>query len=133
MSPPITTLIVDDQEDIRLLLRLLIETANEGLTVVGEAANGREAIERAESMEPVVIVFDEMMPEMNGVEAATQVHRMRPAQVMILCSAYLDDDVIARARSAGMAAWLPKEKVTELPDLIRQVVSESRERAGPAD
>jgi NarL family two-component system response regulator YdfI len=122
--PSITTLIVDDQEDIRLLLRLLIEAANAGLSVVGEAASGRDALLQVEKVQPTVIIFDEMMPEMSGVEAARQVRRSRPSQIMILCSAYLDNEVIARARSAGMSAWLPKEQITELPDLIRRIVSD---------
>ncbi|MBV9292608.1 MAG: response regulator [Frankiales bacterium] len=119
----ITTLIVDDQPDIRLLMKMLVEAANEGLVVAGEAASGAEAIEQARRIEPRVIVFDEMMPAMNGMEAAMRVREDRPSQVMILCSAYLDDAVINRARSIGFDAWLAKEDVVELPDLIRRVVA----------
>ena len=122
-AAPITTLIVDDQEDIRLLTRFLIEAANDGLTVVGEAANGREAIEQTHEVQPHVVVLDEMMPEMNGVETAVVIRKTRPSQITILFSAYLDEDVIARARTAGMSAWLAKEQIEELPDLIRQLVN----------
>ena len=125
-APEITTLIVDDQQDIRMLLRVLIDAANDGLKVVAEAASGREAIAEVDRVEPVVVVFDEMMPEMSGVEAATQVRRSRPAQIMILCTAYLDDGVIDRARAAGMNAWLAKQDVALLPDLIRSVVADAR-------
>jgi CheY-like chemotaxis protein len=119
----ITTLIVDDQQDIRLLLRILIDAANDGLSVIGEAASGQEAIAEVERIEPVVVVFDEMMPEMTGSEAAAQVRRMRPAQIMVLCTAYLDEQVIERARAAGMDAWLAKQDVAELPDLLRRLVA----------
>ena len=122
-APQITTLIVDDQQDIRLLLRILIDAANDGLSVVGEAASGREAIAAVEQIEPVVVVFDEMMPEMTGSEAAAQLRRMRPAQIMVLCTAYLDEQVIERARAAGMDAWLAKQDVAELPDLLRRLVA----------
>ena len=122
-APQITTLIVDDQQDIRLLLRILIDAANDGLTVVGEAASGPEAISEVERIEPLVVVFDEMMPDMTGVEAAAQVRRMRPAQIMVLCTAYLDSGVIDRAQAAGMDAWLAKQDVAELPDLIRRLVA----------
>jgi len=125
-APEITTLIVDDQQDIRMLLRVLIDAANDGLKVVAEAASGREAIAEVDRVEPVVVVFDEMMPEMSGVEAATQVRRSRPAQIMILCTAYLDDGVIDRARAAGMNGWLAKQDVALLPDLIRSVVADAR-------
>ena len=122
-APQITTLIVDDQQDIRLLLRILIDAANDGLSVVGEAASGQEAIAEVERIEPVVVVFDEMMPEMTGSEAAAQLRRMRPAQIMVLCTAYLDEQVIERARAAGMDAWLAKQDVAELPDLLRRLVA----------
>ena len=122
-SPQITTLIVDDQRDIRLLLRILIDAADDGLSVVGEAASGPEALAEVERIEPVVVVFDEMMPEMTGSEAAAKLRRLRPAQIMVLCTAYLDDQVIERARAAGMDAWLAKQDVAELPDLIRRLVA----------
>ena len=122
-APQITTLIVDDQQDIRLLLRILIDAANDGLSVVGEAASGQEAIAEVERIEPVVVVFDEMMPEMTGSEAAAHLRRMRPAQIMVLCTAYLDEQVIERARAAGMDAWLAKQDVAELPDLLRRLVA----------
>ena len=125
-APVITTLIVDDQRDIRLLLRILIDAANDGLSVIGEAASGPEAIAEVERIEPVVVVFDEMMPDMTGVEAAAQVRRLRPAQIMVLCTAYLDERVIERAREAGMDAWLAKQDVADLPDLIRSLVAARR-------
>lgn len=123
-APAIRTLIVDDQQDVRLLLRVLIDAANEGLQVVGEASSGREAIDQVDVVDPLVIVFDEMMPGMTGVEAAAQIRQRRPTQLMILCTAYLDEAVRARARAVGMNAWLDKENVTELPDLIRRLVIE---------
>jgi len=128
-SPQITTLIVDDQQDIRLLLRILIDAANDGLSVIGEAASGPEAIAEVERIEPVVVVFDEMMPEMTGSEAAAQLRRMRPAQIMVLCTAYLDEQVIERARAAGMDAWLAKQDVADLPDLLRHLVASRNDAA----
>jgi len=119
----ISTLIVDDQEDIRLLLRVLIDAANEGLFVVGEAASGAEALESIDAQQPLVVVLDEMMPNMSGTETATRVRAARPSQILILCTAYLDEAVIARARAVGMDGWLDKQQISELPDLIRSVVA----------
>ena len=119
----ISTLIVDDQEDIRLLLRVLIDAANEGLFVVGEAASGAEALESIDAQQPLVVVLDEMMPNMSGTETATRVRASRPSQILILCTAYLDEAVIARARAVGMDGWLDKQQISELPDLIRSVVA----------
>lgn len=129
-TPEITTLIVDDQQDIRLLLRILIDAANDGLRVVGEASSGPEAIAEVQRIAPVVVVFDEMMPDMTGVEAAAHVRQLRPAQIMVLCTAYLDEGVIERARAAGMDAWLAKQDVADLPDLIRGIVAARNDEAG---
>jgi len=120
----IPTLIVDDQADVRMLLRVLIDAANEGLVVVGEAASGAEAIESAGTQQPLVVVLDEMMPNMSGTETATRLRAARPSQILILCTAFLDDDVIARARAVGMDGWLDKQEISRLPDLIRSVVAQ---------
>ena len=120
----ISTLIVDDQADVRMLLRVLIDAADEGLFVVGEAASGAEALESIDAQQPLVVVIDEMMPNMSGTETATRVRESRPSQILILCTAYLDDAVIARARAVGMDGWLDKQEITRLPELIRSVVAE---------
>jgi len=114
----IRTLIVDDQPDIRLLVRTVINLANEGLSVVGEAASGSEALAQVEECNPLVIILDEMMPEMSGLETARHIRSRRPAQLMVLCSAYLDEEVIARAREVGIDAWLSKDDVHKLPTLL---------------
>lgn len=119
----IPTMIVDDQEDVRLLLRLIIQRANDGLKVSGEAAGGTEALARLDDNDPVVIVLDQMMPDMNGLETAVQIRSRRPHQIIILCSAYLDDDVIAQAKAVGVQFCLGKEEVRLLPDLIRAAVA----------
>ena len=126
----ITTLVVDDQPDIRLLIRVVIDAANEGLHVVAEAINGAQALELAEQVDPVVVIMDEMMPGMDGVETATRIRASRPAQIVIMCSAYLDDDVIARAYEAGIVACVPKENVRQLPQIIRAAVQLSEEEDG---
>lgn len=119
----IRTLIVDDQPDIRALLRLLIDLANEGLLVVAEAANGEDALAAVDRVDPTVIVLDEMMPGMHGIEVATRILRQRPSQVIVLCSAHLDDVLRARAREAGVTGWLHKDRLEALPDLLRELAS----------
>ena len=115
----IRTLIVDDQDDIRFLLRTLIDLADDGLKVVAEASNGTEALAQAKECNPVVIVLDEMMPEMSGLETARRLLASRPSQIMVLCSAYLDEKVRELAREAGIKACLAKDRVHDLPELIR--------------
>jgi DNA-binding NarL/FixJ family response regulator len=124
---PIGALIVDDQEDVRLLVRMIIEAADQGLFVSGEAASGQEAVERLDEVDPAVVVVDEMMPGLSGIETAALILRRRPGQPIILCTAYLDDDLIGRAAEAGIQVCLPKEQASALPATIRAVVA----RAAP--
>ena len=119
----IRTLIVDDQDDIRLLLRIIIERENAGLRVVGEASSAAEAVDRVGDLDPVVIVLDERMPDRNGLSALEELKADRPYQLVILCSAYLDEDVIGRARELGVSAWIGKDQMHVLPTLIRNVAN----------
>jgi DNA-binding NarL/FixJ family response regulator len=114
--------IVDDQEDVRLLVRMIIEAANQGLFVSGEAASGEEAVERLDEVDPAVVVVDEMMPGLSGIETATLILRRRPGQRIILCTAYLDQDLIERADAAGIQVCLPKEQAAQLPGTIHALV-----------
>jgi len=119
----IPTMIVDDQDDIRVLIRMLISVANDGLQVACEASSGPEALAKIACCDPRVVVLDEMMPGMNGVETATRIRARRPQQLVILCSAYVDDDVERRALAAGIAAVVPKESVGSIPALIQELVA----------
>ena len=113
--------IVDDQADIRVLLRLTIDMANDGLVVVAEAANGEEALVQVDVADPTVIVLDEMMPGMNGIDVAKRILERRPGQVIVLCSAHMDDLLRTRAREAGVTSWLHKDRLDELPGLLREL------------
>ena len=118
----IGVLIVDDEEDIRLLMRTLIEAVNVELFVLGEAATGEEAMEQVRELDPQVVVLDERMPGMTGVETATHILRNRPGQRMILCSAYLDDALSESAIAAGVKICISKHEVQEIPELLREVM-----------
>jgi DNA-binding NarL/FixJ family response regulator len=119
---PIGALIVDDQDDVRLLVRMIIEAANKGLFVSGEAASGQEAVERLDETDPAVVVVDEMMPGLSGIETASLILRRRPGQPIILCTAYLDAELVARASAAGIQVCLPKEQAADLPGTIRALI-----------
>jgi YesN/AraC family two-component response regulator len=111
-------LVVDDEADIRVLVEAVIERANEGLTVVGQATNGHEAIERWRETEPDVILLDHLMPEMTGLEAAEAILAEQPDQRIILFSAYLDDDTHRRASELGIRACVPKGDLSRIPDAL---------------
>lgn len=115
----IPVLVVDDMDDMRALVRLVVRTANEGLVVAGEAANGSEAIDLVEALDPAVIVLDELMPGLGGLETARRILASRPHQRIILFSAYLDDRIRDAARELGITACLSKVDYETLPDVIR--------------
>ena len=119
----IRTMVVDDQEDVRILLRMVIELPNDGLKVSCEAASGPEALEILDNCDPRVVVLDQMMPGMNGIETAKRIKSERPDQLMIMCSAYLDSQVTAGARDAGVTAVIHKDDISSLPALIHEVVA----------
>jgi len=116
--------IVDDEEDIRTLMRIIIDAADHGLFVAGEASDGEEALDRMEEVDPEVIVIDEKMPGMTGVETATLILKRRPGQRIILCSAFLDSELKERAEAAGIRVCVPKGEVGRIPDTVRELVGD---------
>jgi CheY-like chemotaxis protein len=122
-----TILIVDDELDMRTLVRVVIDMANHGLEVVGEAADGAEAVTAWRALDgppaPDVIVLDNRMPVMNGLEAAELILQERPDQLIVLYSAFLDEEVRAAAKAIGIARCVTKEEVEQLPALIWELTA----------
>jgi DNA-binding NarL/FixJ family response regulator len=111
-------LIVDDDDDMRFLLRAVIERANAGLAVAGEASGGDEALEQWRSLEPDVIVLDQRMPGKTGLQVAELILAEHPEQSIILFSAYLDDELVARANALGIRACISKDRYDDIPDAL---------------
>ena len=124
LEPPISTLIVDDQPDIRLLLRVIINASDNGLVVAGEAESGSDALELVETLDPDVIVLDQMMPGMTGLEVAEQIMSRRPEQVILLCTAFLNDEVRSKAAELGIAGCISKSDARLVPMRLMQAVIE---------
>lgn len=119
----IATLLVDDEPDIRMLMRITLDTANEGLWVCGEAADGQEALELAAQVSPDVVVIDQRMPGMSGIETAVALRAQDGGQRIVLCSAFLDQDLREDGERAGIAGFLNKRDIARLPDVIRAVAA----------
>jgi DNA-binding NarL/FixJ family response regulator len=119
----IGALIVDDQADVRRLIRLIIEDANQELFVSGEAASGEAAIEAADALGPAVVLMDFMMPDMDGLAAAEAILSRRPGQAVILCTAFLDEALEARATAAGIKGCLSKMEFHRIPDAVREAAA----------
>ena len=127
MARPVSVLIVDDEETIRELARLVLERA--GATVLDEAENGVIALERYRSHSPPsrprVVLLDNRMPGLTGLEVAAEMLDEYPTQIVVLFSAHLDADIIARAKSLGIAACVPKLQVTKLPGILDELLKAS--------
>ncbi|GIK38661.1 MAG: DNA-binding response regulator [Chloroflexota bacterium] len=118
MTSPIRVLIVDDHEIVREGLEtLLAEEAT--LTVVGQAANGVEAVTLAVDLHPDVILMDLVMPELDGIEATRRIRRARlPCQILVLTS-FADDQKVREAIEAGAIGYLLKDVLKA--DLFRAI------------
>jgi CheY-like chemotaxis protein len=122
-NPRIGALIVDDHEDVRLLIRLVIEAADGGLFVACEAGSGQEALEHLDRCDPEVVLLDAMMPGLDGLETALRIRRIRPNQPMILCSSYLDEELQRKAGDVGIEICLSKGEFERIPDAIVEAAS----------
>jgi two-component system, NarL family, response regulator NreC len=113
-------LIADDHGVVRKGLRLLLEQYPE-LVVVGEAANGREAVTMAATLSPQVVVLDVAMPILNGIEAAEQILKVNSQVGVILLTMHADESYVLRALHAGVKGYLLKESAEE--DLLSAIKS----------
>jgi DNA-binding NarL/FixJ family response regulator len=121
----IRVLVADDQALLRTAFSSLIE-AEEDLTVVGEAADGREAVELAAARAPDVVVLDVRMPVMDGIEAArliTSPGRAGPPRVLILTTFDLDEYVFEALRAGASGFALKSRPLEELLSAIRLVAT----------
>jgi NarL family two-component system response regulator LiaR len=100
-------LIADDNASVREGLRALI-ASEPGLELVGEAADGAEAVAKAHSLRPDVILMDLIMPRKSGLEAINEIRQENPAARILVLTGFADDDQILAAIKAGALAYLPK-------------------------
>ncbi|MBA3245471.1 MAG: response regulator transcription factor [Actinobacteria bacterium] len=107
MAEPIRVLVADDHAVVREGLRAFLEL-QEGIEVVGEAADGREAVETAVRLRPDVIVMDLVMPRLDGVAAMRELRESLPGARVIVLTSFLDDDKLLPALRAGAAGYLLK-------------------------
>lgn len=119
----IATLLVDDEPDIRMLMRLTLDSANEGLWVCGEAADGQDALGMVGHVAPDVVVVDQRMPGMSGIETALALRALDADRRIVLCSAFLDEQLREEGERAGIAGFVNKRDIGRLPDVVRAVAT----------
>lgn len=123
-SPSVTLLIADDNEVTRSGLRLLL-AAQPGITVVGEAADGVEAVERARILRPDVVLMDVRMPRLNGIEATRQLvaEVAEPPKVVVITT-FENDGYVTAALSAGASGFVLKRlPVRQIAEAVRVVAA----------
>jgi DNA-binding NarL/FixJ family response regulator len=108
MSAPVTVLVVDDQQLIRESIAALM-SIQDGLSVVGTAADGHEAVERAVELQPDVVLMDVRMPGMDGVEAAAMLRHRVPGSRVVMLTTFDDEEYVVRALRCGAVGYLLKD------------------------
>jgi DNA-binding NarL/FixJ family response regulator len=117
----IRVLIADDHSVVRQGLRVWLERSG-SIQVIGEAANGRDAVTLAEQTKPDVVIMDIAMPGLNGIDATRQITRRDPGIKVIVLSMHADESYILRALGAGAKGYLLKESTeTDVLPAVRSV------------
>jgi DNA-binding NarL/FixJ family response regulator len=106
--PPARLLIVDDHDLIRESTQLMLE-GEPDLEVVGEAVNGRHALELCSQLRPDLVLMDVRMPEMDGLTATREIKKEMPAISVLVVSAYESEDYRREAASAGATDYILKD------------------------
>jgi DNA-binding NarL/FixJ family response regulator len=119
--PEIRVLIVDDHAILRDGIRSLLER-QENIRVVGEASNGREAIDRVQELSPDLVLMDVAMPEMNGLEATIQIKSRFPQVRVLILTQHDDYEYVEPMLRAGASGYVLKRSGgREVVSAIRQV------------
>lgn len=115
---PIRILLVDDHSVVREGLRMFLRRDPE-LEVVGEAANGAEAVEMARALRPDVVLMDLVMPVMDGIAATDAIRDELPTTEVVALTSVIESESVVRAMKAGAIGYLLKD--TQAPELRRAI------------
>jgi DNA-binding NarL/FixJ family response regulator len=122
----IRVLLVDDHQVLRDGLRLLLESEKD-ILIVGEAANGKQAIESIEQLTPDVVVMDLGLPDISGIDVIKWIHTKLPDAHTVVLSMHTQKEFVLNAIEAGADGYVPKSSTHEsLLDAIRTVHSGER-------
>jgi NarL family two-component system response regulator YdfI len=146
MPEKIRVVIADDHPVVRTGLRLMLGM-EEGIELVGEAADGVAAVHLVSSLEPEVVLMDVRMPAMDGLEAIEQIRAQFPHIAIIVLTTYDEDELMLRSLQAGVRGYLLKESSLETvlqaieraargelllqPELLQRVLDHAARRTAP--
>lgn len=114
----LTIVLADDHQVVRQGLRTLLESQND-FKIVGEAADGLQAVRSVEQLKPDVLVTDMMMKGINGIEVTRQIVKLSPGTRVVILSMYRDESYVTEALRAGAKCYVLKESTSE--ELVRAV------------
>jgi DNA-binding NarL/FixJ family response regulator len=118
----VRVLLADDHRMLRETLRRSL--ADFGVEVVGEAADGREAVEQAAALRPEVVLMDVTMPVLDGIEATREIRERAPDTSVVMLTMHADDEMVVRAIRAGASGYLVKDcSVEEVAGTVRRVAA----------
>jgi DNA-binding NarL/FixJ family response regulator len=134
---PLTIVVADDDLQYREIIRYLLAAASDTMTIVGEAADGDEALALVLRVRPDIVITDLIMPRLNGVELTRRIRQALPDTRVILISSYTEDAYRLMVSDSGADVFVSKQVMTTtlLPairDLIRRRFSGGRGPLPPA-
>lgn len=123
MSEPISVLLVDDHSLVRRGFRRMLEDEAD-IRVVGEASDGKEAVELTRSLKPRVVVMDCALPEINGLQATRKILSFAPETLVLMLSMHTEETWVRQAMDAGARGYVLKNAMDlELGAAIRRIVN----------
>lgn len=114
-------LIADDSPRVRQGIRNLLRRHSDW-EVCGEAVDGQDVIQKTSQLTPDVVLLDFSMPGLNGIEAADRISRICPTACLLLCSMFMDSQLVSMARKAGISCALSKSNVGQIVSGIEAVL-----------
>ncbi|WP_317854808.1 response regulator [Chakrabartyella piscis] len=124
-------LLVDDEEEVRTTIMKKIDWQRVGFRVIGDAENGRDALEKIETLEPDVVMTDIRMPYMDGLALAEEIRKIRPSTKIIFFSGYDDFEYAKQAISLRITEYILKpvnaEEMMEILERVRGILDEEIE------
>jgi DNA-binding NarL/FixJ family response regulator len=125
---PVTIVVADDDLEYREIVRALLGSMSDTMTIVGEAADGEEALALVRRERPDIVITDLMMPRLNGVELTRRIRRELPETKIILMSSFPEDAYRLMASDSGADTFLSKRVITSellpaIADVIRRRLS----------
>ncbi|MEY2817296.1 MAG: response regulator [Chloroflexota bacterium] len=127
----IRILIAEDHLMVRAGIRALLEKVGD-MTILGEAANGQEAVEMTETLSPDVLIIDIMMPRLNGIQAAEQLRNRKNRVNILLLSMYADEGLVYQALQSGVNGYVLKSSASdELVKAVHEVANGKKFLSGP--